>query len=104
MPPVLVEWATGPGKMIQQELGAIAALFSHESVLSSVDEGELVIRDLGNLFLNHRWTRLWKQVCTFSYFSASCHEQTEQQASVLSVEGRRSGIPLPIRPSGPSVH
>ncbi|XP_056885586.1 lysosomal protective protein isoform X2 [Takifugu flavidus] len=28
---------------------------------ASVDQGELVIRDLGNLFLNHGWTQLWKQ-------------------------------------------
>ncbi|CAF90164.1 unnamed protein product, partial [Tetraodon nigroviridis] len=26
-----------------------------------VDGGELVIRDLGNIFINHQWTQLWKQ-------------------------------------------
>ncbi|KAG8007219.1 Lysosomal protective protein, partial [Nibea albiflora] len=27
----------------------------------SIEQGELVIRDLGNSFLNHPWTRLWNQ-------------------------------------------
>uniref|UniRef100_G3NFZ3 Carboxypeptidase n=1 Tax=Gasterosteus aculeatus aculeatus TaxID=481459 RepID=G3NFZ3_GASAC len=32
----------------------------------SIERGELVIRDLGNLFINHQWTQLWNQVCVFS--------------------------------------
>uniref|UniRef100_G3NG08 Carboxypeptidase n=1 Tax=Gasterosteus aculeatus TaxID=69293 RepID=G3NG08_GASAC len=27
----------------------------------SIERGELVIRDLGNLFINHQWTQLWNQ-------------------------------------------
>nr|XP_020467876.1 lysosomal protective protein [Monopterus albus] len=27
----------------------------------SIEQGQLVIRDLGNLFINHQWTQLWSQ-------------------------------------------
>uniref|UniRef100_A0A3B3CZ54 Lysosomal protective protein n=1 Tax=Oryzias melastigma TaxID=30732 RepID=A0A3B3CZ54_ORYME len=29
----------------------------------SAERGQLVIRDLGNTFINHQWTHLWNQVC-----------------------------------------
>lgn len=29
----------------------------------SVEGRELVIRDLGNSFINHQWTQVWNQVC-----------------------------------------
>ena len=32
-------------------------------LLVSIERGELVIRDLGNSFINHQWTQLWNQVC-----------------------------------------
>uniref|UniRef100_A0A671V3J4 Carboxypeptidase n=1 Tax=Sparus aurata TaxID=8175 RepID=A0A671V3J4_SPAAU len=36
-------------------------------VLSTlIERGELVIRDLGNSFINHQWTQLWNQVCLAS--------------------------------------
>ena len=30
----------------------------------SIDNGNLVIRDMGNSFLNHEWTELWSKVST----------------------------------------
>ncbi|CAB1354275.1 unnamed protein product [Coregonus sp. 'balchen'] len=33
----------------------------HEQTSANIDNGHVVIRDLGNSFINHEWTRLWNQ-------------------------------------------
>lgn len=38
-------------------------MFNFLFLIVSIERGELVIRDLGNSFINHQVTQLWSQVC-----------------------------------------
>ena len=56
-------------------------------LIISIDQGELVIRDLGNSFINHQWTQLWNQVSTRSpdVFKGDSPERRMETASPVCV-------------------